>query len=529
MSSGNELLDPEVQAEYERRFRFFQENPLEWVKFVFGDAFLRLNRAAGKVVATETGLSRQQEAAAEKWGKLIRAKLRKAEGLPLDEEEQGLVSKIGMSIMSGTGTGKDFFASLLTWHFAYCFTKFKILATANSGKQLHDVYWSELAKLQALARKVDPGNPESVTELQLLFTLQSELMFANLPDKNERGKRAFCRAVTINAKATPEAQGETLAGRHEDHQLFVLDEASGIPDAVWKPVEGTLTGKLNLVLIIFNPTRTTGFALRSQSEEREKFIALRWNSEESELVTPEHIANLAKFGKTSNTYRIRVLGLPPTSDKNCMFPPDWIMAAIGREGIPPAKAPRMLGGDIGGGGDKSVTCLRQGAVVEGWKYNNDKDSANVQDWLKIEYDVQDADVLIIDVIGIGHGVYYNLRRDQTVNVRPGDARRQASDLARFYNKRAEAYWLLRKDFEQGVLCLPADTPQEVIDQLMAIPYYPEDRNRVELKREIRKRLGFSPDEVDALALTYYFLDAAFTRGGSDSNLNSIPWEEIYTR
>lgn len=521
------LKDPDVAAKFERQMRLYQEKPLEWVKDIFGDAFQKLNRNAGKVVPTDTGLSSQQEDALVRWGQLIRAKLRKAEGLPLSEEEEKLVTKIGMSIMSGTGTGKDFLAALLTWHFAYCFSMFKILATANSGKQLHDVYWSELSKLQGLARKVS-DDADSITELQLLFTMQNELMFANLADKNTRGKRAFCRAVTINAKASAEEQGETLAGRHEDHMLFVIDEASGIPEAVFKPVEGTLTGKLNLVLIIFNPTRTTGFAIRSQYEEKEKFVALHWDSRKSDLVTAQHIANLSRYGENSNTFRIRVMGLPPSADKNALISADWIMAAIGRETTVTDNMPRKQGGDIGGGGDKSVSCIRQGPKVEGWSYNTDRDTAAVQDWLKSEYSREDCDVSIVDVVGIGHGLFYNLRRDPSMNIRPGDARKQSRKPEQFFNMRAEAYWMLRKDFEEGVICLPANTPQDIIDQLMAIPFYPEDKNKVELKREIRKRLGFSPDEADALALTYYYPDEAFSRKGGKSG-REVDHSQIFYR
>jgi hypothetical protein len=494
-----------------KKLVYWRTHPLEWVKAIFGDN-IKKSPLASKL--TETGLSRQQEDMLILWGKFLDAKFKRAFNKPMDEAETILASKIGMSTMSGTGTGKDFCAAIITWHFMFCFHFPKVLATAKTGKQLKDVFWSELAKVQSLAVKCDE-DPETLNELQQSFTIQAELMFANLPANKGRGQRWFCRAVTINAKSSPEEQGEALAGRHEDYQLFVLDEASGIPDAVFKPVEGTLTGILNVVFMIFNPTRTTGFAVRSHYEEKDKWVTVRWNSAESEIVSKSHIENLARYGVDSPTYRCRVLGLPPYADKNTLIPMDWVMAAVERwrekEITPLESAPLILGCDVGGGGDKSVIISRQGGLVEHPIYNNAKDSTIVEDWVAGEYDRKGSNGGVLDVIGIGHGVFWRLHK-RGYNIRPGDARRQARDPERFFNARAEACWRLREQFEKGTIAIP--DCQDLVDQCGAIKYFPEQKNKVQLKSEIVREQGHSPDEFDALAQTYYYPDEVFSGTGS---------------
>jgi phage terminase large subunit len=518
------------------RVKFWKTHPLEWVIDFFGENIRLAQRNRGIDTGTVSGLSSQQEDALRQWGALIEAKLRLAAGKELSAEQEALSGRIGMSIMSGMGTGKDFLAALITWHFMYCFSFPKILATANTGKQLNEVFWSELAKVRGMARKVDPQNPDSLNDLQANFEMQSEILFARLPNKEERGKRWFCSAVTINTKATAEQQGEALAGRHEDHMLFVIDEASGIPEPVFKPIEKTLTGKLNLVFMIFNPTQNTGFAIRSQNEQRDKWVCLHWDARESENVTKASIRNLEMYGKDSPDYRIGVLGLPPLADSNALIPYEWIQRAIGRE-FDNENDPVMSGADVGGGGDKSVFCFRQGGVVCGFKTSNSKDTTVVADWVGSSMDEEDAAVVFVDVIGLGKGTYDNLRR-LNYNARPADARNTADDEDRFFNKRAEQYWKLRDQFEKNLISLPvpaderdaADPIVRLIRELGAIKNETVGKkNKIGDKKEIKKVIGFSPDYADALCYTYWKPDSLFRKMKDKKNGRKVEMKNVFLR
>lgn len=518
------------------RLIFWKTHPLEWVCALFGENIRVAQKNRGIEAGTTSGLSSQQEDALRQWGGLIDAKLALSAGKPLSAEQEALSGKIGMSIMSGMGTGKDFLAAIITWHFMYCFSYPKILATANTGKQLNEVFWSELAKVRGMARKMDTKNPDALNDLQANYEMQSELMFAKLPNKEERGKRWFCSAVTINTKATAEQQGEALAGRHEDNMLFVIDEASGIPEPVFKPIEKTLTGKLNLVFMIFNPTQNTGFAIRSQNEHRDKWVCLQWDARESENVTRASILNLERYGKESPDYRIGVLGLPPLADSNALIPYAWIRQAIGRE-FDNEGDPVMAGADIGGGGDKSVFCYRQGGVVLGFKTNTSKDTTVVADWIAECMDAEEAVVVFVDTIGIGKGTYDNLRR-MNYNARVAIASNTADDEDRFFNKRAEQYWKLRDQFEKGLISLPApkderdssDPIVRLIRELGAIRNEVRGKkNIIGSKKDIRKQVGFSPDYADALCYSYWKPDSLFKKVKGKHLANKIDFKGVFFR
>lgn len=487
----------------------WQREPLEWVRFTFGD---NLRREGG--LKTETGLTTQQEDGFRQLGALCAAKLdvyaeKMGQRVKISDETRELASKIGLSIMSGQGTGKDFFAAIAQFWFLDCFANCKNLATANSRQQLRNVYWSELSKIMALSLKLDPEDPESPTILESKYEWQSEKVYY----KPKEGKRWFCEAVTANLNGSKEEQGETLAGRHEKFMLFVIDEASGLPDPVFKPLEGTMSGIINIALIIFNPTRPRGFAIDSQGPDS-RFIKRRWNAEESEMVTKEHVEGMAEtYGRDSNTFRIRVLGLPPRTESDTLIPWEWIEDAKARTIEPDEYDPVIQGLDVGGGGDKSVSIIRHGGRVVSIERNSSKDTMVVAVWGKMRHMASEAVASIVDMVGLGRGVYDRMR-ELGVRAFAGDSRGRSTDADRFKNARAEMYWRLREAFEKGTIDIPND--DDLINQLGCLKYDDEGKIQIWKKSKLRKELeGGSPDEADALALTYYFPEASFRKQPED--------------
>jgi len=251
--------------------------------------------------------------------------------------------------MSGKGTGKDAFTSWIIKWFLCCFPFCKIPCTANTGKQLKHVLWAEIRKW------LRGSNVED------WLVLQSEKVFF----KEQGGKEWFAVALTANVKGTKEEQAETLAGYHEENLMVVIDEASGLPDPVFKPLEDTLTWPVNFVLMIFNPTRRTGYAKDSQYKNRKEWICLHWDAEESEIVTRESIeAKERRYGRGSNMFRMTVTGLPPHSDPDTLIPPEWVELAVDRDIGDVSEEPLFLGVDVGAGGDPSIILHRRGNKVE---------------------------------------------------------------------------------------------------------------------------------------------------------------------
>lgn len=489
------------------------KDPLFWVSDMFGDNLkAEFKKLTGVDSTTRTGLTSQQETAFLELSKIIRAKLRVHLGFPLTKELEGYETKIGLSIMSGQGTGKDFFAALAMMYFMCIFRDARETATASTAKQLKNVLWTELSKIMRLSRKtsLEPG---SDTMLEQIFTWQSEKVYV----KEMKGQTWYAEAVTIKSNASEAEQGEALAGRHEKYQLIVADEASGIPDGVFKPLEGTLTGVVNLLLVIFNPTKSRGFAVESATKD-ERFVHIRWDARDSEVVKKSHTDSMIeKYGIDSNTVRIRVLGLPPLADDDSLIPWDWLEDARTRALEPLPDDFVVKGGDFGAGGDKSVIATRKGGVIYPFKRNSTKDSNVLTDWIYSDFLHDEADVLAGDVIGIGYAIMGNLRKLLGANkARSIDSRNRASS-ARFFNKRAENYWNLRTAFEEKAISLallPEADYRELCDQLGATKYRTETKGiQIIKKSAIKKEVGHSPDESDSLTNAYALPADALRKSG----------------
>lgn len=461
-------------------------NPNDWVADIFPEVVLdHLQIHAGGELA-----------------KMYRAKFKRYHKEKLSDEEAEYARKIGVSIMSGHRTGKDFWSALMVCHFLMCFPFPKGLATANTGNQLKNVFWSEVAKIFRLAKKLDPLDPRSKTYLEEHLELQSEKMFF----RHYKGKEWFLEFVTWPRQASEEAQAETLAGRNADYKMVVVDEASGIPYPVFRPFEGAQTGIINVILMIFNPTRSKGYAIDSQYKDRDRWISLRWNSEESGMTDKEAIRDLErKYGRDSNTYRMRVLGLPPLSDSDILIPSDWIEDAKERMFEPDPLDPVIAGVDAGGGGDNSVFACRLGGAVKPFKRSNDPNTKNTGQWAASLAMQNRAVKTFFEMDGLGRGVYYEAKSIIGGRAAPVTMGGKATADDKYANKRAECYMNLRAAFEDGAISLAnvADD-RDFIDQLNAIKKKTDSSGRILIvkKDEIKIEIGHSPDEADSLALTY---------------------------
>lgn len=432
----------------------------------------------------------------------------------IGKEKFMLAKKRGISIMSGQGTGKDAWCSWVILWFLTCFPNPKIPCTAPTQHQLQDILWAEIHKWMRNSRA---GGTESIVD-EILEHQKTKVFL-----KEREGKEWFAIARTANVNSSPEEQAETLAGFHEDYQLFIIDEATGVPDAVFKPIEGTMTGICNLALIIFNPTRTNGAAINTQYKEKEFWVTMRWNAEDSENVTKSHIEFMAtKYGRDSSIYRIRVLGLPPVSTDGKVIPWDWIEAATTEQRREDAKAavdkftPVKSGTDVGGGGDASAYCLRQGPLVDRFIEYSNEDTEKVSLWLQEIISEDNPDFNYIDYVGLGRGVYDNCRRDgyKMIGV---NVRNVPMDTAKFFQLRDELWWRMRDEFEAGTISIPLD--DELMEQLSAPSFEENGKGQivVESKKKMRARGIPSPNKADALLITFYHKDAQQRKARRDED------------
>jgi hypothetical protein len=124
----------------------------------------------------------------------------------------------------------------------------------------------------------------------------------------------------------------------------------------------------------------------------------------------------------------------------------------------------------------------------------------------------EATAVKVDSIGIGFGVIGELRNaanrgEHNARVVGVNVAESASQKDKFINLRAELWWELGRGLsESGGWHLAAmDNADTTVAQLLEPRWDvdPKGRIRVEPKDEIRKRLGRSPDNADALLLAFY--------------------------
>lgn len=387
-----------------------------------------------------------------------------------------------VAVKSGHGTGKSTaLAWLLLWGIC-CFDDIKIPCTAPTGHQLSDILWAEVEKWRA----------------KMLEPWRSSIRITRDSVKVE-GLSGVAVART-GRKDNPEA----LQGFHSNELIFLIDEASGIPDPVFEVAKGTLSTPSARVVMAANPTRTTGYFHRAFHRGRDAWTRLTFSCADSPLVSPNYVEEMRQeYGEDSDIYKVRVLGEFPDGGDLQFIPTTVVEEAQARYHRPETYsfAPVVLGVDVAWfGGDKSVVFLRQGLhsrllfAMPGCEISTlaGKVAAFEDQWR--------AGAVFVDATGVGAGVVSNLRLmgRSPVAVMMGGS----SALEECFNKRAECWWQMKKWLAEEQGQIPKD--ERLKDDLCAPDYGYDMRGRVKLERkeDMRSRGLASPDYADALALTF---------------------------
>ena len=450
-------------------------------------------------------LTFQQRQAFDELTSLVWSKIKKSEGQALTAKEEEYAGKWGVSIMSGMGTGKDAFAAMATMWFLGCFPDSLVPCTAPTEHQLNDAMWRELSVWK---------NSQDC-KIKGWFTWQREKFFLTAA----KGETWYAMPRTANPKKNDEELASTLKGLHADYMMIVVDEADGVPEQVFLPLEGTMTGTCNFALLIFNPTRPTGFAAESQTIHRDKWVCVRWNAEDSDLVNPASItAKEEKYGRDSNYFRVTVLGLPPTSTKDALISWEWAIDAVDRELTPTVDDPQIFGIDVGAGGDESCIVRKHGASVLGIHTTDTGDSETLTDWCINLIQKHEPAYVFVDQIGVGWAIVGNLKarlRGTPTIVIGVTVSTSPSDKQRFHNLRDELSWRVRSDFENKAISIPND--YTLLAEMTSLKYVEQgEKIKVQAKKELKE----SPNRFDALMLTY-FKDATKLRGIKSGGFKAV--------
>jgi hypothetical protein len=381
-----------------------------------------------------------------------------------------------------------------------CWPQARVVATAPTYRQLFDVLKSEVVKW---LRK---------SKLRDLFEVQKEKIFVK-----GFSETWWLRFVSISARSDPEEQAETLAGYHEDNLLAIIDEASGVPDPVFLPVESFLTRPNNKVILISNPTRAKGYFydVFKNPKVARLWTRLHWNSEESENVSRAWIDRYKeKYGVGHPVYQVRVKGEFPLAGDNVLIPIDWVRQCVEFrfDGIDPddPELPLLWGLDVARFGSDNTALIKLGGPYVDYPLTTyHMDNVDVAEWAAsyITKDYSRTVGICVDVTGgIGAGVADILRRWFPGKVYDVNVSWKPFHQEYYHKLRDELWWRARTACEQIKWSLPDD--MELLDEL-SMPSYKEQEGKIKVqaKDELRTKHGCSPDRADALNLTR-FLETA---------------------
>ncbi len=386
-----------------------------------------------------------------------------------------------ISVKSGHGCGKT---SALSWiAIWWALTKYdaKIPITAPSSPQLLLTFMPELRKWINVLPKILRDE---------IIVKTDEINFKN---------NNFI-ALRTARKETPEA----LQGFHAEHLLFLVDEASGVVDEIFEIVMGALTGAKNTMIMVGNPTRTSGFFYEAFHKNKNIWGLFTFNSELSSNVSKEQIERARiQYGVDSNAYKVRILGEFPSASDDALFSVEALENAVDRKitqndsdnvvwGLDPAEM----------GDDSSVLCKRKGFYVYPFIKFQNLDAEPLANAIMSEYKKSHIkpSAIYVDIIGVGAGVW-SILYSKGLPVIRADARSKTYK-ENLYNKRIEMYMRLKE--YMNMVHLPNDN--DLFGELSAMRYEVQEqtgKTKLEAKKAFKNRVGRSPDKADSLALTFY--------------------------
>ncbi len=398
-----------------------------------------------------------------------------------------IASNDRVAIKSGHGVGKTAFESWVVLWWLMTHYPCKVAVTANSAHQLSDVLWTEIDRW---ARNM----PQAFKDL---------LEFKS--DKISLKGAADSFAV---ARTSRRENPESLAGFHSPHMLFVVEEASGVPNIIFETASGALSTPGAKIIMCGNPTRSDGYFYDAFHSDREKWHCITVSCEEGEYVDPKFIDDMGeKYGDESNVFRVRVLGEFPTQSDDVLLPLHLIEDAVTRDVEAAPTTPVVWGLDVARfGGDRSALCKRQGNVmIEPIKTWQNKDLMELAGIVLTEYDAvpysQRPQAIYIDAIGLGAGLADRLRELDMPAVAVSVSE-TASLKDRFNRLRDELFWSAREWFEARDCHIPEDAT--LMSELSGIryKYLSTGKLKVESKDEMKRRGQRSPDVADAFVLSF---------------------------
>lgn len=421
-------------------------------------------------------------------------------------------SPVRMAVSSGHGPGKSTMAAWLVCWIMSTRPNCRGTVTANSVQQLETKTWAAVQRWMKLC----------ITSHW--FTVNSAKAY-----RSASRETWFC--VPQSSK---EENSEAFAGQHaaDSSSFYIFDEDSGICDLIHEVAEGGLTDGEPMIFCFGNATRSTGHFYRvCFGSQRTRWSTTCIDARQSRFTNKALIQEwIDDYGEDSDFVRVRVRGLPPRASDLQFIDQDRVWGAQKREVMVLPGEPLIAGVDVSDGGAAwNVVRFRRGADarsippirIPGEKVRGDRSSflAKLTEILTNTYDGQRVNAMFIDS-AFGSPYVERLHRMGHENVFEVRFGGESPDFHQ-KNLRAYMWWRMKEWLLHGMID-PEDTKLETDLTAPGFRLDNQDKLLIESKENMLKRGVDSPDDGDALALTW-----AAHVGISEQPVQSWPVQRDY--
>lgn len=411
---------------------------------------------------------------------------------------RAVVTHPRVAVKSGHKVGKSRLAAGIALWFACLMPEARVIMTSSSARQIRSILWREI-KAAIRASRLPLG-----TEIA-----QDPGTGIQFPDGRE-----------IVGFSTNEP--ERMAGISGANVLFVVDEASGVPEPIFEAIEGNRAGGAR-VLLLSNPTRLVGEFHAAFHGKRQFYKTFTVSSRMTPNVTGvgkprPGLATKAwcdekalEWGTESSLYQVRVEGEFPRQGADAVIPLTLVEEALERylEWLENPVEPDdllELGVDVARyGDDESAIAPRRGKLAYPLETHRNMDgvqlAGHVLHCVRRLRRPGEKPRVKVDVIGLGASCFDQLRYSDEVDAVEVNVSESATVPG--YAKLRDQLWFEAGQWLKDGGMLPSDGTLEA--ELVA-PTYTFDlggRQKVSSKDDIKKTLGRSPDRADALCLAVY--------------------------
>lgn len=446
-----------------------------------------------------------------------------------------------VAISSGHKVGKSTLVSALAFHEYHCWDRSRVILTAPSSHQVNDIVFREVRRLWQNSGKcaecaLDVNMQRPCPHSMVIPGEIHELAHSGVKDTNR-----WSEIIGVTASST-----EAFAGISSPRVRYIVDEASGVDEAIFAAIRGNSAADGTRTVMISNPTKplNEGEFAKAFGDNHTLWKTLEISSTETPNFVQgrEVIPGLAgraheeryrlEFGVEHPEYYIRVLGKHCDVQSGRMNSLAAIKAAEDRWTTTPGEGVLEIGVDVAGesgAGDEAVfVAVRGRRMLDLHAVRGLEPAGYVGAILAFVEDLlQPGEVPVVKVDAEGFNGYKTAiglmayaeqhpERMVVVPVKASDHLR--NDPWRMQTVRDELHRDLSVWLKDGAILRDGKLAKE-----LNAPSWQESADgrhmKATPKREIRKLIGRSPDRFDALAL-------AVRRRGWEQRLSCVEAQPI---